>query len=189
MPVSRTESLARQLFNHYLPFLKVQYGIRPDWLKWPVTGNNLELDIYFPEIKVAIEADGIQHGRPIIGMQKDFAAFERQQARDLWKLDRCRELGITLYKLTIFDMTENRMLTLLRSITCDGVYAAKGNPRLQKDLAMANDRLFRPDILIRAPKHLYLEAEKLSRQKFRPPLHKKSKPGIWRTITHLLGGS
>ncbi len=168
MSLSRTESLARELFRHYLPFLKVHYGIRPDWLKWPVTGNNLELDIYFPEIKVAVEVDGIQHGRPIMGMQKDFGAFEKQQARDLWKLEKCRSLGITLYKLTIFDLTERRFPSHL--------------------LKLPNARYWYDRLPV--PSHLYAEAEKLSRQKFRPAnAPKKRQPGFIPLIKRLLGGT
>src|SRR5215212_1327777 len=106
MPLSQLEALARDLFHYYLPTIKQVHNLRPSWLTWPVTGNRLELDIYLPDIKAAVEADGIQHGRPILGLQRDFAAFERQQARDLWKLEECARQGITVYKLTIFDLTE-----------------------------------------------------------------------------------
>lgn len=160
MPLSRTEYLARKLFKHYLPFLKVQYGIRPDWLKWPVTGNNLELDIYFPEIKVAVEVDGIQHGRPIVGMQKDFAAFEKQQARDIWKLHRCQDLGITLYKLTVFDLTR---------MSFHGWMEHFSYRHLGKGIHWS----------ITPPDYLFAEAEKLSRQRFRPAnAVKKPKPAF-----------
>ncbi len=164
MPLFRTERVARDLFKHYLPFLKVQYGIRPDWLKWPVTGNNLELDIYFPDINVAVEIDGIQHGRSIEGMQKDFAAFEKQQARDLWKLEKCRSLGITLYKLTIFDLTERRFPDHYRAIISTGFQNTDRNSLLSGQLMKCLHSLPHTH----APQHLYAEAEKLSRQKFRP---------------------
>src|SRR5690349_19523696 len=101
MPLSQTEALCRDLFRHYLPFAQPTYNLRPAWLVWPVTGRRLELDLYFEDLHLAVEADGIQHNRPIIGMQKDFAAFERQQARDLYKLEECARRGITVYKLTI----------------------------------------------------------------------------------------
>ncbi len=184
MALSRTESLARNLFRYYLPFLKVQYGIRPDWLKWPVTGNNLELDIYFPDIKVAVEIDGIQHGRPIMGMQKDFAAFEKQQARDLWKLEKCRSLGITLYKLTIFDLTERRFPDHYRAIISTGFQNTDRDSRLSGQLMKCLSNL--PNT--HAPRHLYAEAEQLSRQKFRPVNRpKKRQPGVIPLIKRLIG--
>jgi len=39
--------------------------IRPNWLKNPKTGHNLEIDIYFPKSKIAIEYNGIQHYIPV----------------------------------------------------------------------------------------------------------------------------
>lgn len=188
MPTSRTEALGRALFAHYLPFLKPQYNIRPEWLTWPVTGNRLELDIYYPEIKVAIELDGVQHGRPIIGMQKDFAAFERQQARDLWKMERCQELGITLYKLTIFDLTLKRFYDHLLQILVRGIDATQSHSSVRVNYALRGVQMKlafmeRPDVL-------FAEAEKLSRQKFRPPhAPKKRQPGIIPLLKRMIGVS
>ena len=65
---------------------------------------------------MAIEADGIQHGRHIAGMQKDFATFERQQDKNLWKLEEYRRRGITLYKLTTFDLTQPRFEPFIRDL-------------------------------------------------------------------------
>lgn len=55
MPTSNTEQVARDLIHHYLPTLKPIYDIRPNWLRWPVTGNPLEIDIWLPEIKAGLE--------------------------------------------------------------------------------------------------------------------------------------
>ena len=40
---------------------KVFYNYRPEWLKNPLTGYNLELDIYYPNLKLAIEINGLHH--------------------------------------------------------------------------------------------------------------------------------
>ena len=34
------------------------YNYRPDWLKSPITGNNFEIDIWIPSLKIGIEYDG-----------------------------------------------------------------------------------------------------------------------------------
>ena len=158
MPLSRTEALGRALFYHYFPRLRQTHNLRPDWLTWPVTGNRLELDIYFPEIRVAVEIDGIQHGRPIKGLQRDFAAFERQQARDLWKADQCRSLGDTLYKLTVFDLTQARFEVFIK--------------RFAASHQLTVDRYVDP------PVGIYREAERLSRSKFRAKRQAYRKPGL-----------
>ena len=60
-----------------------------NWLRNPETNRNLELDFYFPEIKLAIEYDGIQHfkscrfgGSSIENAQE---AFESTKERDKLK--------------------------------------------------------------------------------------------------------
>jgi len=39
--------------------------VRPDWLKNPRTGKNLELDCYNEELKLAVEYNGEQHYRRV----------------------------------------------------------------------------------------------------------------------------
>ena len=176
MPTSKTEQVARDLFKHYLPMLMVEYGIRPDWLRWPVTGNRLELDIYFPQIKVAVEIQGIQHGRPIVGLQRDFAAFERQQARDLWKMEECHRLGIALHHLTIFDLTAQRFPTKLRLIIDTALANPSLAPAIRDQLQRTRLRLSTMPI----PHDLFAQAERLSWAKFRPP--KPKKVSWWRRL-------
>lgn len=60
MSVSLFEQLTRDYFKYTIPFLRVQYNLRPDWLMGE-KGKPLELDIYFPEIKIAVEVQGEQH--------------------------------------------------------------------------------------------------------------------------------
>lgn len=182
MPLSQTERVGRELLKHYLPFLKVWYGIRPSWLSWPVTGNRLELDIYFPEIKVAVEIDGIQHGRFIAGMQRTFDVFERQQARDLWKVEECARLGITVYKLTIFDLTEQRFPAKLRQIIESGKVHAKGDWALYDRLVYAQERVS----YVTPPRDLFATAERLSRARFKP--YRPKRVSWWRKVLRLLTG-
>ena len=64
---------------------------RPDWLRNPSTGRNLELDFYMPTMKLGIEIQGPTH-------YEDLA----QQERDRLKRELCKENGIDLIELTIF---------------------------------------------------------------------------------------
>jgi hypothetical protein len=142
---SHTEQLARDLLRHYQPRLRQILNFRPDWLRNPETGRNLELDIYLPDIQAAIEVQGVQHGRPIKGLQRDFAAFEKQQRHDRYKREVCLQHGITLYSLTIFDLTQPRFAPWY--------------------VAFVNRHGLKFDRYAEAPHHLFAKAERLSRAK------------------------
>jgi very-short-patch-repair endonuclease len=64
----------------------------------------LELDFYFPELKLAVELNGILHFQPIYGSEK----LKRIQEIDREKADRCVQVGI---KLFIIDVSSERHLT------------------------------------------------------------------------------
>jgi hypothetical protein len=72
------------------------YTIRPDFLKNPETGRNLELDCYNHELKIATEYNGIQHyiWPNFTGQSKE--DFIKQRRRDEFKLQRCNQEGIYL---------------------------------------------------------------------------------------------
>lgn len=59
--LSKMEQIAREYFKYCYPSEEVIYNHRPDWLKNPNTGFNLELDIYFPNMGVAFEINGAMH--------------------------------------------------------------------------------------------------------------------------------
>lgn len=58
-----------------------------------------ELDFYFPELRFAIELNGIVHYEPIYGQDK----FERIQSNDKQKMIKCSELGIELMVISVAD--------------------------------------------------------------------------------------
>jgi hypothetical protein len=63
-----------------------------------------ELDFYFPELKIAIELNGIFHYEPIYGNDK----FERIQLNDAQKIIRCNEVGV---ELCVIDTSSVKNLT------------------------------------------------------------------------------
>ena len=78
------------------PFVRV----RPDFLLNPVTGKNLELDLYNEELGLAFEINGDQHYRytPFFH-NSNKEAFYNQQYRDEIKKMKCAERGITLIEV------------------------------------------------------------------------------------------
>lgn len=87
--MTKIESLVRRYFRHLFPNNKVVYNIRPKWLLNVNTGKNLELDIYYPELKLAIEANGFIH-----------KVSDAQKERDRLKKGLCEEMGIFLLSVS-----------------------------------------------------------------------------------------
>ena len=91
----------RVLEQHFSrPFAKA----RPDFLRNPVTSqgmdsNNLELDCYNAELKLAVEYNGIQHYKYIPYFHKNKEAFQNQKYRDYMKREICEKNGITLIEV------------------------------------------------------------------------------------------
>ena len=84
----------QQRFNR--PFNK----IRPDFLKNNVTGGyNLELDCYNPELRLAIEYNGVQHYKYTPYFHRNKEAFMNQKYRDEMKRERCRMNRIHLVEV------------------------------------------------------------------------------------------
>ena len=142
MPLSKPESTARALLRHYLPRERFVFNSRPDWLKYPPTGRNLELDIFLPARSVAIEVDGAQHGRHIPGLQSTFSDFVTQQSRDMYKLEACAHRHVALYKLTSFDLTQRRFEPFIRNLLTEAEWQR-----------------------VTPPLHLYRQAEMVTRMK------------------------
>jgi hypothetical protein len=71
--------------------------VRPEFLKNPVTGHPLELDLYNEELRLAIEYNGSQHyqfNAMMHNNNKD--RFQNQQYRDLIKKQLCEQHGVRL---------------------------------------------------------------------------------------------
>lgn len=70
---------------------------RPSFLKNPVTGENLELDMYNEDLRLGVEYNGRQHYRFSSHFhQNSNDRFQNQQYRDLIKKQLCQEHGVTL---------------------------------------------------------------------------------------------
>lgn len=76
-----------QLVTEEHPSALSEYS--PDWL------SPLRLDIYIPEIRVAIEYNGQQHYRPIEYFG-GLSSFEAGQRRDQLKAELCEKFGVKL---------------------------------------------------------------------------------------------
>jgi hypothetical protein len=82
-------------------YLESRYGVkfvraRPEWLKNPLYGKNLELDCYNEQMRLAVEYNGIQHYKytPVFHKKKGDLAYTRY--KDRLKADMCRANGVRL---------------------------------------------------------------------------------------------
>lgn len=94
---SRPEELCRKTLEEH-------FGVdfpscRPDFLKNPETGRNLELDCYNKDLKIALEYNGIQHYVYPNYTGQTYEEFVSQVRRDIFKIDRCDQNGI--YVITV----------------------------------------------------------------------------------------
>jgi hypothetical protein len=91
-----TESLVGSVVERMFPHHKF-VKTRPDFLRNPATGRNLELDLYCKDLNVAIEYNGRQHYQYVKFFHgSDESKFARQKERDKFKKQACESAGITL---------------------------------------------------------------------------------------------
>lgn len=99
--------------------------IRPDFLKYPKSGKNLELDMYNSDLKLALEYDGIHHRKYTEFFHKSKQDFIDQQDRDNFKEDKCKELGITLIRVPDTIKYENLEEYIKNELDTRGIFYIK----------------------------------------------------------------
>lgn len=126
---NKSEEKCREIFEN---IYKVKFkSIRPDFLKNPTTGKNLELDGYSPEVVtylgegLAFEYDGIQHSKHTGVFHKRKSEFKYQCAKDRWKDIRCKELGIALIRIPYFIVYEELETYIVDLLKKKGLYIDK----------------------------------------------------------------
>jgi len=104
---SKGELECRRVLNKIFnkPFNKE----RPSFLNNPVTGGNynLELDCYDPQLKLAVEYNGIQHYQYNKFFHRNKEHFLNQKYRDDMKRRICKDYNITLIEVPYTIKVEN----------------------------------------------------------------------------------
>jgi hypothetical protein len=94
---SKGESECRKFLETIFqqPFPKA----RPNFLRNPVTGNNLEIDCYNDTLKLGVEYNGQQHYSFTSFFHRNTDAATNQKYRDELKRRMCQENGVTLIEV------------------------------------------------------------------------------------------
>ena len=107
---SKLEEDVWNLIQEYIG-VECQLSIRPDWLPG-FRGRNLELDIYCPTLKFAIEIQGEQHFNPRSFSGND-DKFSDAYARDMHKVRLCAQHNIDLFHVLYIHRTREGILKQL----------------------------------------------------------------------------
>ncbi|QIN54151.1 hypothetical protein [Cedratvirus kamchatka] len=91
---SKGEKICMQVLSKV--YKKPFYRVRPDFLRNPGTGRNLELDVFNSELGIACEYNGKQHYSYPSFPGQTRQDFIKGLEKDLYKIKTCRKLGIYL---------------------------------------------------------------------------------------------
>lgn len=97
MITSQQELKLKKLLEDILPTEEYIDNYRPDWLKNPETGYNLELDRFYPNLNIGIEFNGPQHRKK---------NNEAQWNRDRIKKHLCAKQGVIRLVFYINELNE-----------------------------------------------------------------------------------
>lgn len=119
---STSEIIMKRLLDEIFPGEEVLDNKRYDWLRSKTTGAKMELDRYYPELKLAFEYDGEQHfsseafyriaqtrGQEITEEQSQ-KEWELYIKNDQDKKDICQELGIKLINIKYADELDEELI-------------------------------------------------------------------------------
>jgi hypothetical protein len=118
-PENKTENMCRKIIEKI--YNKKFPSIRPDFLKNPITGKNLEIDCYNQELRIGLEYNGAQHYKYTPHFHKTKTNFYSQVHRDDWKRKRLNEMGIRLIEVPYWVMPidlENYITNELKKKNC-----------------------------------------------------------------------
>jgi hypothetical protein len=92
--ISKGERLCKQAIEEITG--KNFYCVRPDFLKNPETGRNLELDLYNDELRIGVEYQGVAHYLYPNPFHKTREEFINAIRRDQFKVNTCDANGVYL---------------------------------------------------------------------------------------------
>ena len=96
-------------------------NVRPDFMKNPLTGRNLELDCYNDELKIACEYHGRQHYEYNRRFHTCIEDFEKQKRNDQKTRENCIKHGVFLIEVPYTVKLEDIEKFIYRKLKSSGV--------------------------------------------------------------------
>ena len=105
---SKSELRFKGLLDKVLHTEEDMDNYRPDWLKNPEAGCNLELDRFYPNLKIGIEFNGPQHRKK---------NNEAQWNRDRTKKHLCAKHGVIRLVFYANELNEQTVISKLKDVS------------------------------------------------------------------------
>lgn len=135
------ESLMCDYLDAYIGQHKYIDNYRPTWLTNPKTGQPLEIDRYYPELKVGYEFQGEYHLRPIEGTDE----FKYRRYLDALKRRLALQHGVRIISVEPIDLTMNVMrrytMRALRAYEKEKYKGRRARKRHREERMAENRRL------------------------------------------------
>jgi len=154
----------REIFAQALADLKAEENVSPLWLVNPGTGRRLKLDLYYPEVGLAVRFRGLR--RKGQRRTSDWELLEEEQREEI-RRELCRLNGVTLVVVDLLDEEPRRSLdrihTALSAASRRAAHASLPHERkvaTLETLGTARQRLMSIRERLRSPEDLALFAEK-----------------------------
>ena len=145
LPIWLRANAWRELFSRIFEGLETKVNVSPEWLINPATNRHLKLDLFYPEISVAVRFEGLEskQRRQRPSLEEEL----QQQVRDNARGDLCQKHGVDLI---VVELAAENPKTVFQEI--------------DRMLSRAGQRLHRRTALSQQIKHIRTTAAHLSRR-------------------------
>ena len=110
--ISNYTNAWREILERIFDGFAVQHNVTPDWLVNPETGRRLKLDHYYPEADIAFRFVGSTGKRRARRSEQE---LEEEARRDSIREQLCRDRGVTLISIHVYESEPRDVLREIRS--------------------------------------------------------------------------